>query len=559
MKQQNCKWVVLGLLVLTIALVACSAPSKPTIKLTPISGQINAGQEITVQATIADAKGVVRVEFLADNAFIAEATLDQPSKAAVVPFKWTAVAGQHTLSARAFSVDNVASDLDTMSVLVASAPAPVPTAVPTVAPTRVPTVVPTVVPTQPAPTPTPVPTPTPCANVETFVADVNYPDGSPVTPGQAFNKTWCVRNTGTCTWTTAYQIVRVSGERMSAADAYAIPATAPGATTDLTVPMTAPATAGMRQSNWQLRDPSGALFGTLIVKVNVVVPAPPTAAILSPGNGFSFVSGTLVKVTFQGASNYTEMSSVSLYANGQLLRKTPARTPSRQMTDAVDWQPGPGNYDLYAVAVDINGQQTTSAHISGMITQPQPVCQLSVNFRADRTTINAGEHTWLRWDVECAQAVHLDGQGVVGHDARDVAPSSTWRSTLRVTKKDGTAQDFYVTITVNQAPQPTPVPSRRNISGAWGSGNHSMQLTEAMGCGGPTCGFAGNYAFYSGGAPETGTVNGSVNVSTGATSLTIVIERPGASPLTFNGTLSADSRTLSGTLSGTGSVTFTKQ
>jgi len=88
---------------------------------------------------------------------------------------------------------------------------------------------------------------------------------------------------------------------------------------------------------------------------------------------------------------------------------------------------------------------------------------------------------------------------------------------------------------------------------------HSMQLQEAIGCPGPVCHVAGDYAMWTGGTPETGQVSGTVNVYTGEVLLTIVIARPGAPPKTFTGTLSADSRYLTGTLSGVGAITFVKQ
>ncbi len=550
MKKQNAKWLMFAMLTLVLALAACSAPSKPTITLNPVSGQITAGQDISFQSISADAKGVARVEFSVDNTLVAESNIDPPQKMMTLQHPWKAVAGQHTLSARAFNVDGLASERAEMVVVVATAPAP--------------TTAPTAAPTQPAPTattapaaPTPTQAPVPCINAAVFVTDVNYPDGTTVTPNQTFNKTWRVRNTGTCAWTTAYQLVRVAGEKMSAADTYAIPATAPNATADVTVPMTAPATAGMHESRWQLRDPSGVLIGPLVVtvKVNTVVPAPPQVAILSPANGFQFTAGTAVTVMFQGSSNYTEMSSVALYINNTQVAKQTARTPSRLLTGSYQWQPGAGNYDLYAIGVDFNGQQTTSAHIVGGIIQPQPQCQLTVNFRADRFTLNAGEHTWLRWDVECAEKVFLNGEGVVGHNAREIAPNATTNYTLRSIKKDGSPDDRTITITVNPAPPPpTQAPQRRNATGTWRAGDYTLELNEALGCLVADCSVTGRYIEAHGvAAPTIENVSGSINVYSGAMSL--VIERPGAQGISCTVAANSASMSCSGSF---GSLTFTK-
>ena len=44
---------------------------------------------------------------------------------------------------------------------------------------------------------------------------MTYPDGSLVSPGQEFTKTWRIQNTGTCAWTTAFKVVFSYGEPMS--------------------------------------------------------------------------------------------------------------------------------------------------------------------------------------------------------------------------------------------------------------------------------------------------------------------------------------------------------
>ncbi len=60
------------------------------------------------------------------------------------------------------------------------------------------------------------------------------------------------------------------------------------------------------------------------------------------------------------------------------------------------------------------------------------VVQPSINFRADSTSLSyPGECTILRWDVDNVKAVYLDGQGVAGHDSRQVCPRSTTTYNLR--------------------------------------------------------------------------------------------------------------------------------
>lgn len=94
-----------------------------------------------------------------------------------------------------------------------------------------------------------------------FVADVTIPDGTAFQPGATFNKTWRLKNVGTCTWTTAYNLVFVSGDQLGAPTSVALPTVAPGQTVDLTVAMQAPASAGTYRGYWQLRNASTKLFG----------------------------------------------------------------------------------------------------------------------------------------------------------------------------------------------------------------------------------------------------------------------------------------------------------
>jgi hypothetical protein len=119
-------------------------------------------------------------------------------------------------------------------------------------------------PPPPGATPTPTVTPPPASSCDKaqFIADVTVPDGTLMAPGQVFDKTWRLKNIGTCTWTTAYKLVFVSGERMEGpAEANLPREVPPGSTVDLTVRLTAPSTPGLYRGYWQFKNASGALFG----------------------------------------------------------------------------------------------------------------------------------------------------------------------------------------------------------------------------------------------------------------------------------------------------------
>jgi len=95
-----------------------------------------------------------------------------------------------------------------------------------------------------------------------FVADVTVPDGTFYAPGTVFEKTWRLRNIGTCTWNTNYALVFDSGEKMGAQAAKNLPKTvAPGDTVDVSVTMTAPSSAGHYLSYWKLRNDKNVIFG----------------------------------------------------------------------------------------------------------------------------------------------------------------------------------------------------------------------------------------------------------------------------------------------------------
>ena len=91
---------------------------------------------------------------------------------------------------------------------------------------------------------------------------------------------------------------------------------------------------------------------------------------------------------------------------------------------------------------------------------PWPPAQ--VNFRADDTTLTSGQCTMLRWDVEYATAVYLDGDGVAGHGTKQVCPTSTTTYRLHVEAPSGNV-DRQVTITVS-APADTSGPTISNIT-----------------------------------------------------------------------------------------------
>jgi hypothetical protein len=104
------------------------------------------------------------------------------------------------------------------------------------------------------------PTEIPCDDA-IWVADVTVPDGTEMTPGQDFVKTWKVRNTGSCTWGTGYTAIFAYGEKMSGFAEPLTLAVSPGEETEISVRLQAPTNTGEYSSVWRMANASNIPFG----------------------------------------------------------------------------------------------------------------------------------------------------------------------------------------------------------------------------------------------------------------------------------------------------------
>jgi len=113
-----------------------------------------------------------------------------------------------------------------------------------------------------APTKTPVPTAASFCDWASFIKDVTIPDGTLLSPGETFTKTWRLQNRGTCTWTPDYDVVFYGGAQMSGTAMQVPGYVAPSQVVDVAVTFTAPSAPGHYTGYWLLRNASGGLFGT---------------------------------------------------------------------------------------------------------------------------------------------------------------------------------------------------------------------------------------------------------------------------------------------------------
>jgi hypothetical protein len=187
----------------------------------------------------------------------------------------------------------------------------------------VPTLTPQIPTLGPAPTQTlqPLPTqvlpatatPLPC-NWAKLVSETVI-DGTSININTNFNKSWRIRNAGTCTWNANYKIKFVSGDAMSGPASKNFSGNvAPGATIDLILPLKAPGTAGTYKGYWHLFGDDNVDFTNsygLWVSINAVnpvafavtgvTPSVDTAGPIACGHAFVFTAN----ITANGAGTVT--------------------------------------------------------------------------------------------------------------------------------------------------------------------------------------------------------------------------------------------------------------
>jgi hypothetical protein len=103
-----------------------------------------------------------------------------------------------------------------------------------------------------------------------YVSDVTIPDGTVFEPGATFTKTWGIQNTGTCTWSSSYNIVFSNGEDMSGEATSIGQSVAPGSTAEISVELIAPEADGTYTGYWILENGSDTAFGGYVY-VQIVV------------------------------------------------------------------------------------------------------------------------------------------------------------------------------------------------------------------------------------------------------------------------------------------------
>jgi hypothetical protein len=435
------------LLLLALLPAACGRPTAvggvapPSVQITaPSNGQqVREGEQVAILFSATDAVGVARVEVGVDSVLLGTAT--NPSPAANVPFSaqqtWTAsTPGSHSVMAIAYNTAGVASSPAVVNVTVVAAgagspPPPPPTTAPGQEVTPTPTWTPIAVATEASPqapspsSPTPTPTSTPTTQpAPTTSTRLSCP--GPITGFESFG-TWKRGDQPHGTFTQSAE--QVHGGAHAGKLAYDFPTGG----NDFVVFLQTHKLGGQPNqiSAWVYGNSSKHYLNVWIQD--------------AAGETWQFPLGQVQHAGWKQMTAWLDPASawpaghIAGSSNGAI--DYPIAFRGLVLDDIPDAFTGSG-----AIYVDdLSCGQASAPPPAAPTHTPVPP---GVSFRADAYTITSGNCTWLRWDVDNVREVYLDGQGVVGHDQRQVCPNATTTYTLRVVRLDGAEALYPITITV---------------------------------------------------------------------------------------------------------------
>jgi len=130
--------------------------------------------------------------------------------------------------------------------------------------------------------------------------------GTQLEPGETFEAGWTLRNTGSCTWDSGYELVQIGGDDMDVSSLALNTSTAPGDTITLQLELAAPSQDGTYLSAWKLEAGTGQRFG-----MDSPANAPLRVSIEVISSGSTSSNPPVI------AAPYLDLSSMpNVYANG---------------------------------------------------------------------------------------------------------------------------------------------------------------------------------------------------------------------------------------------------
>lgn len=220
----------------------------------------------------------------------------------------------------------------------------------------------------------------------------------------------------------------------------------------------------------ELRNADDAIAVHMIRELEVDLPEPapgvPTGRVTAP-NGVNIRSGP--------GTNFPVLAVAPFGATGEIIGRS---ADSRWWVVAVASAPGGSGWvsadfvaasnaaDVPVIAAPPPPVVIVPTPAPTPTPRPQPTATPSaqISFTADRTTINQGECTTIRWSVENVQAVWVYPQGQpyqqfprVGQGSEQVCPPVTTTYEMRVQLRDGSVQFRQVTVNVTPAAPQNPL------------------------------------------------------------------------------------------------------
>ncbi len=179
----------------------------------------------------------------------------------------------------------------------------------------------------------------------TYIKDVTIPDGTVLSPGETFTKTWKLENTGTCVWASDFRLVFIRGDALDASDVSIEETVYPGKKAEISVDMAAPEDEGTYIGYWRLEDAYGYVFGETVT-VEIVVAAAtatntptPTATPTSTPTATVSSTATAIAATATSTATATPTSVLASPTATDAPTATPTAVPTSSPTASATLSP----------------------------------------------------------------------------------------------------------------------------------------------------------------------------------------------------------------------------
>jgi heat shock protein HslJ/uncharacterized protein YraI len=279
----------------------------------------------------------------------------------------------------------------------------------------------------------------------------------------------------------------------------------------------------------ELRNAEDAIAVQMVRELEISIPEPapavPTGRVTAP-NGVNVRSGPGTNFPVIGVAPFgTEGEIIGRSADGRWWVVSVPSAPGGMGWVSADFVAASNAEDVPVIASPAPPVVIVPTPAPTPTPRPQPTATptAQMSLTADRTTINQGECTTIRWSVENVQAVWVYPQGQpfqnfprVGQGSEQVCPPVTTTYEMRVQMRDGSVQ--FRTVTVNVTPATPQNPLDNTAWQVTGFNNGRDAVTSPLAGTTLTARFSGNTISGQGGCNDFSggySVSGS-NISIGA-------------------------------------------